>query len=110
MVIEAFEKVKELETAIHNSNINNKEELEAFRIQFLGTKNCIKPLFAAIRDIPNDRKKEYGQLINAVKQQAEQKFEASAQQLLSKAANDVDVPDLTAPAESLELGSLLAHW
>ena len=49
MVIEAFEKVKELETAIHNSNINNKEELEAFRIQFLGTKNCIKPLFAAIR-------------------------------------------------------------
>ena len=48
MVIEAFEKVKELETAIHNSNINNKEELEAFRIQFLGTKNCIILYFIAL--------------------------------------------------------------
>jgi phenylalanyl-tRNA synthetase alpha chain len=105
MAIEAFEKVKELEAAIQKSSINNKEDLEAFRIQFLGTKNSIKPLFAAIRDIPNERKKEYGQLVNAVKQLAEIKFENSSQTLLSKAANDVETPDLTAPAESLELGS-----
>ena len=56
MVIEAFDKVKEIQQAIEAATIQNKEELEAFRIQYLGTKNIIKPLFGEIRNIPNERK------------------------------------------------------
>jgi phenylalanyl-tRNA synthetase alpha chain len=105
MVIDAFDKVRELQAIITAGKIESKEELEAFRIQFLGTKNIIKPLFGAIRDIPNERKKEYGQLVNAVKQTAEQKFEQISKQLNSKAANQVEQIDLTAPGETIELGS-----
>ena len=105
MVIEAFDRVKALQTLIASTNVNNKEDLEAFRIEYLGTKNIIKPLFGAIRNIPNERKKEYGQLVNALKQSAEQKFAKINQLLNTKAANQVEQIDLTAPAETLELGS-----
>ncbi len=105
MVIEQFEKVKEIEAAIKAAIIEDKEQLESFRIQYLGTKNIIKPLFGEIRNIPNERKKEYGQLLNAVKQAAEQKFAASNQNLAAAAANEVEQLDMTAPSDALELGS-----
>jgi phenylalanyl-tRNA synthetase alpha chain len=100
-----FEKVKEMEAAIVAATIENQEQLESFRIQYLGTKNTIKPLFGEIRNVPNERKKEYGQLVNAVKQAAESKFQEANSKLTAAAANQVDIPDLTAPSEPLELGA-----
>ncbi|CAA6798358.1 MAG: Phenylalanyl-tRNA synthetase alpha chain (EC [uncultured Aureispira sp.] len=105
MAIEAFDKVKEIRVAIEAAIIDNKEALEAFRIQYLGTKNTIKPLFGEIRTIPNERKKEYGQLVNEVKQAAEAKFNAAQNALTAQAANQVEAIDMTAPAQALELGS-----
>lgn len=105
MVIEAFEKVKELQGAIEAAIIQSKEDLENFRIKYLGTKNIIKPLFEAIKTVPNEQKKEYGQLVNAVKQIAEEKFFSHQQQLVANQVNDVPKIDLTAPADVLELGS-----
>ena len=59
---------------IASASINSAEELEQFRIRFLGTKNILKPLFGEMRNIPNERKKEYGQVLNEVKTAAETKF------------------------------------
>lgn len=66
--------ISEFKKQIQDFNIQNAEELEAFRIKFLGTKNVLKDLFAAIKDVPNDQKKEYGQKVNELKQLAEEKF------------------------------------
>lgn len=101
----AFDKVKEVQQAIEAAVIQTQEELEAFRIQYLGTKNIIKPLFGEIRNIINEQKKEYGQLLNEVKQSAEKKFNVYKNNLIAQAANQVDDFDLTAPAEPLALGS-----
>lgn len=86
--------------------MGNAVELEAFRIRFLGSKNILKGLFAEIKNVPNDQKKAFGQLVNEVKQSAEQKFEA-LQESLSKAAlqEQADSIDLTAPAIPLYNGS-----
>lgn len=86
--------------------MGNAAELEAFRIRFLGSKNILKGLFAEIKNVPNDQKKAFGQLVNEVKQSAEQKFEA-LQESLSKAAlqEQADSIDLTAPAIPLYNGS-----
>lgn len=105
MVIEAFEKIKELEKEIATTPIVSKENLEAFRIRYLGTKNILKPLFGEIKNVPNDRKKEYGQLCNALKQAAEEKFASFSDSLMAQAVNDVPKIDLTAPAYPLELGA-----
>lgn len=100
-----LDKVKQLGAAVQDAVIDTKEQLEDFRIKYLGTKNTIKPLFAEIRNVPNESKKEYGQMVNAVKQAAEAKFQEANQKLTAAAANEVDVPDLTAPSQPLELGA-----
>ena len=105
MDLEVFEQVKTMQQAIEAAVITDKEQLEAFRIEYLGTKNKIKPLFGEIRNIPNERKKEYGQLLNVVKQQAESKFKTAQDTLVALAANEVEALDMTAPAEPMPLGS-----
>jgi phenylalanyl-tRNA synthetase alpha chain len=106
MSAEIFAKVRELQTAIEAAQPQNLEELEQFRIQYLGTKNVIKPLFGEIRNIENERKKEFGQVVNAAKEAAEAKYEALKAQLESAAEESGPLKlDLSAPGEPLELGA-----
>ncbi len=106
MSAEIFDKVKSVLAEIETSNPQSPEEVEQFRITYLGSKNKIKPLFGEIRHIPNEQKKEFGQLVNTVKQAAEDKFQALKS--ASEAAQDqVDLGsiDLTAPGEPINIGS-----
>lgn len=79
--------------------------LETFRIRFLGSKNIIKPLFALMKEIPNDRKKEFGQRLNQLKQSAEDKFNALKEHFESAKMEERPLIDLTAPGEPVHLGS-----
>ena len=106
MSAEIFDQLRTIQQDIEAYPVGNAAELEAFRIRFLGSKNILKGLFAEIKNVPNDQKKAFGQLVNEVKQSAEQKFEA-LQESLSKAAlqEQADSIDLTAPAIPLYNGS-----
>ena len=73
------------------------EELEQYRIKFLGTKGLVKALFGEMKSVPNDRKKEFGQILNAFKQLAEDRYEAF-QGLKDQAGAALDL-DLTLPGE-----------
>lgn len=106
MAQEIFDKVEALIQEIQEANPTGKEEIEAFRIQYLGSKNVIKPIFGEIRNIPNERKKEFGQKVNEAKQAAEAKFEALQTSL--EQANSEDLMkgiDLSAPGEPMPVGS-----
>ena len=106
MSAEIFDKVKSVLGEIETASPQSPEEVEQFRIRYLGSKNIIKPLFGEIRHIPNEQKKEFGQLVNTVKQTAEEKFQALKAK--SEAAADeaeVNEIDLTAPSEPVSLGS-----
>ena len=84
MSAEIFDKVKSLIKEIETMNPANPEALEQFRIRYMGSKNIIKPLFGEIRNIANEQKKEFGQLINSAKQAAEAKFKSIKEQLFIK--------------------------
>ena len=43
---------------------DNKEKLEEFRIKYLGSKGLLKELYADLKNVPNEMKKEFGQVIN----------------------------------------------
>ncbi|HOU47728.1 MAG TPA: phenylalanine--tRNA ligase subunit alpha, partial [Chitinophagales bacterium] len=74
--MDIFERTELLLKEANETAISSAEELEKFRIRFLGTKNVLKDIFAEIKTVPNERKKEFGQLVNSVKQAAEEKFAA----------------------------------
>ncbi len=101
-----FAKVEQIIEAIESASPQSMEELEQFRIQYLGSKNTIKPLFGEIRNVPNERKKEYGQLVNKAKVTAENKF-AELKEKLEAAADEASAQslDLTMPGEPMALGS-----
>ena len=101
-----FNKVEQVIEAIEAASPATAEELEQFRIQYLGSKNTIKPLFGEIRNVPNERKKEYGQLVNKAKVTAENKF-AELKESLEAAADvaSASALDLTMPGDPMPLGS-----
>jgi phenylalanyl-tRNA synthetase alpha chain len=90
-----FKTLEDLQVEINAYPINDEASLESFRIKFLGTKNILKDLFGEIKNVPNERKKEFGQVINAVKASAEEKFntskEAFEQSSSSHIPSDLDL-------------------
>ena len=106
MSAQIFDKVKEVLGQIHEAQPTTPEELETFRIKYLGSKNSIKPLFAEMRNIPNEQKKEFGQKLNELKQTAEAKF-AELKGGLGSTSSKSSGPaiDMTVPVGSLDIGS-----
>ena len=106
MIEELKNKVKELHDDIQKSHPLSLDELEQFRIQFLGSKNIIKPLFGEMRNVPSDFRKEFGQLLNELKQSATTRYNKLEQELKSSVVNDAaSSVDLTLPGFPVPLGS-----
>ena len=102
---EAFNKANSVLEEIKNAAPKDAAEVEQFRIQYLGSKNVLKDLFGAMAQLPNERKKEYGQLMNTLKATAEAKLEELKSTFDSSAATSKEIPDLTAPGYQFPLGT-----
>ena len=79
--------------------------LETYRIRFLGTKGIVKNLFAEMKNVPAEKKKELGQILNEFKQYAEAKY---ADWKLKTEAGSPAVEkgiDLTLPGDELPVGT-----
>jgi phenylalanyl-tRNA synthetase alpha chain len=72
---EPFDKANQILAAIQAASPATPDEIEQFRIKYLGSKNELKELFGLMAQIPAERKKEYGQLMNTLKAAAEEKLE-----------------------------------
>ena len=100
-----FDQVRAIIEEIEAANPDSTDALESFRLQFLGSKNRIKPLFAAMRQIENSQKKEFGLLLNEAKTRAAAKYEQLQSMLIEVGSADRLDIDLTAPGLPLPLGS-----
>jgi phenylalanyl-tRNA synthetase alpha chain len=80
------------------------EQLETYRIKYLGTKGIVKALFGEMRNVPADRKKEFGQVLNEFKQFAEGKYE-SAKQATSEGPQTNEEIDLSLPGAPIVAGT-----
>ena len=98
------EQIRALEAEIMAYEPANAAELEAYRIKYLGTKGLVRQLFGAMKDVPADRKKEAGQVLNAFKQMAEDRYE-SFRHLQEEARPQGPVQDPSLPGTPLPLGT-----
>jgi len=60
-------KIGEYKKEIETTNAANKEELEAFRIKWLGTKGLLKTIMGEMKHVAAGKKKDAGQLLNEFK-------------------------------------------
>ena len=106
MSAELIDKIGELQSEIEATPTASAEELEAFRIRFIGSKGLIKGLYQDLKNVEADQKREFGQKINELKNLAEAKFEGAKQQLGSgSSAGGKKVIDLSRPSEKMAIGS-----
>ncbi len=96
-VQEQFSVVEGLMEEVKMYSVTNAAELEQFRIRFLGTKNILKDVFSAIKNVPNELKKEYGQKVNELKLVAENKFSELEQQFKKTDKTDTGKTDISLP-------------
>ena len=100
-----IDKIKELIAEAEAFTTQSKEEVEAFRIKYLGKKGLLNDYFAEFKNVANEQKKDFGQVINTLKQTAENKVNALKEELESKDVVKGVYCDLTRPGEPITIGS-----
>lgn len=83
---------------------SDAQSAENFRIRFLGTKGIIKSLMAEMKNVPAEKKKEFGQVMNDLKLFAENKLEQLKGSTLN-IEHQTSTIDLTLPGDAMPLGS-----
>jgi phenylalanyl-tRNA synthetase alpha chain len=83
---------------------NGPKTAEEFRIKWLGTKGLVKNLMAAMKSVPLERKKEFGQVMNEFKLYVEGKYE-SLKQTPAETVAPAEGMDLSLPGDPAPLGS-----
>ena len=81
-----------------------KEEVEQFRIKYLGKKGVLAGLFKDFKEIPSEQKREVGLKINQLKQYVTDRIEALQADITEEPGNKKSV-DLTLPGPPLLSGA-----
>lgn len=97
------DRIGQLMADVAAAEFSGADEVEAFRVAYLGRKGKIKDLMAAFKEVPGDQKRELGPMLNALKQAVEDKVKAASGASASKVkASGLDA---TRPSGGVPLGT-----
>ncbi|WP_242134248.1 phenylalanine--tRNA ligase subunit alpha [Aestuariivivens marinum] len=100
-----IDKIKELIAEVEVFKAQSKEEVEAFRIKYLGSKGLLKEFYGELKNVANDQKRELGQIINQLKNTAEDRVNTLKAEFESKEEEKGVYGDLSRPGEPMSLGA-----
>ncbi|MBT8384787.1 MAG: phenylalanine--tRNA ligase subunit alpha, partial [Bacteroidia bacterium] len=100
-----LDKVKEYINEVNAFHSGSKDEIEAFRIKYLGSKGLLKELFAEFKNVDPTLRKDFGQALNNLKNAAENKVSALNDALQLTTEHKSIYGDLSRPSEPIELGA-----
>jgi phenylalanyl-tRNA synthetase alpha chain len=99
-------KVKSIEEEVKSTALGNKEELENFRLKFISKKGLIPALFDELKKASAEEKKQFGKMLNDLKNFAENKFKTAQEELENSAEFTSSAKiDLTLPVIPNKLGN-----
>lgn len=99
------DKVNNLLEEVKSFSTENMEHLEQFRIKFLGRKGLLQDLFEEFKTLTVEQKKDAGQLLNLLKNAAQEKVNQLKEMLEGSEQKEDSNVDLTMPASFREAGS-----
>lgn len=105
-----MDKIKEIKNKIEEDfiKVESLEKLNDLKIEYLGKKGEITQLNACIKDLPNEKKKEFGKSVNELRTLFHTKYEAELERLEKKAISrklESEKIDITLPATRVRRGS-----
>ena len=99
-----IKKLEDYISRVKKFSSQDSNEIESFKIEFLGRKGVINDLFSDFKNVPSDQKKEYGQKINELKNLTSKKYEDL--KLGVKQSSKSISEDYTKPGFPISSGSL----
>ena len=97
--------IKEHIAEVEKFTSSSIDEIEAFRIKYLGKKGLLNSFFAEFKNVPNEQKKEFGMVVNQLKTVAAEKVNALKEALENQTEASGKYGDLTRPGEPVEIGA-----
>lgn len=98
------QKIESLLSEVRAMKAQNLEELEALRIKYLSKKGEITSLFSDFRNVPNEQKREIGQLLNELKTVAADRLQEMKEVFEAQKA-DAEKLDLTRTPDPIPMGT-----
>ena len=98
-----IQKINEYLKEIEEFQSSNPEEIESFRIKYLGRKGILTGLFSEFKNVPKEDKPEVGKKVNELKEKAQNKVNELKQSASGK--QTIKEHDLTRPGYPAEVGS-----
>ena len=99
------EKIKEYLTEIDAFVTDQAESIENFRIKYLSKKGLIPELFGSFKDVAAQDRKEIGQLLNDLKNKAQEKVDELKEKIECSSTGQNDYFDATLPADFTPVGT-----
>jgi phenylalanyl-tRNA synthetase alpha chain len=100
-----IDKIKDLIEEAEAFTAQTKEEVESFRIKFLGKKGLLNEFYAELKNVANEQKREFGQTINQLKNAAQDKVNALKEELEGKEDEAGSSEDFSKPGEPIKIGA-----
>ncbi|MDB2314408.1 phenylalanine--tRNA ligase subunit alpha [Flavobacteriaceae bacterium] len=99
-----IDKINENLASVNAFDTQSKEEVEAFRIKYLGKKGILNDFFIAFKEVPPQEKRDYGQALNTLKNAVAEKVKALQIKTVDTASQG-NHEDLSRTSFPVELGS-----
>lgn len=99
-----IDKINQLKAEVERLTADTQEKAEELRIKYLSKKGAVTSLFNAFREVPNDQKRQVGQLLNELKEAATAKIN-ELKAALENSASAGSETDLTRSADPILLGT-----
>jgi len=100
-----LQQIEDYKKDIDAFTLADTKTIEEFRIKWLGTKGIVKTIMGEMKNVPNEKKKEIGQILNEFKQFTEEKLDSLKKTLDSGLPTKDSELDLTLPGDPMPVGS-----
>lgn len=98
-------KIAEYKQDVEAALVSTKDDLEQFRIKYLGSKGLVKTIMSEMKNVAAEQKKEAGQLLNQFKVFVEEKYQQFQNTGNSNTTEAAPAFDPALPAAPLPIGS-----
>lgn len=100
-----LKQIAQYRAEISNFQPADAADVEEYRIKFLGSKGIVKSLFAEMKSVPPEQRKEFGLILNEFKQLAESRYLSFQELAVADKSTEQAPEDLSLPAEPHRLGA-----
>ncbi len=102
---ELLQQIEIYKQEINDYPVSSTEQLETFRIKFLGTKGIVKQVMGEMKNVPGENRKEFGLILNAFKIFAEERFETLSNSITTGQQTQAADLDWSLPGDPVKVGT-----